>query len=89
MSNSFSTWEAKARFSEILRMVRAGRVVRISFRGRDVAEIRPLSKDAHLEEHLARMEDRGILTGGREMRGELGPVVRRPGALKRFLAERE
>jgi prevent-host-death family protein len=89
MSGSYSTYEAKARFSEILRMVREGRTVRISWRGRDVAEIRPLLEDPSCEERLAQLEGRGLLSGGRERRGRLEPVARRSGALKRFLSERE
>jgi prevent-host-death family protein len=89
MSGSYPTYEAKARFSEILRMVREGRTVRISWHGRDVAEIRPLPPDPSTGERVAGLEERGLLVGGRERRGRLEPVARRKGALARFLAERE
>jgi prevent-host-death family protein len=89
MSISYSTYEAKARFSEILRLVREGRTVRISYRGRDLAEIRPIPADLPAREKIDDLERRGLLAGGGDRRGRLGPVARRPGALARFLAERE
>lgn len=39
MSDTYSTYEAKARFSEIIRKVRSGKHVRITYRGREVAEV--------------------------------------------------
>ena len=41
MATTYSTYEAKARFSEILRRVREGRSVNITYHGEVVAEIRP------------------------------------------------
>lgn len=43
MSKVYSTYEAKSRFSEIIRQVRGGQVARVSYHGREVAEIRPVS----------------------------------------------
>lgn len=85
----YSTYEAKARFSEVLRHVREGRTVTISYRGEAVAELRPLRREStDLEEHLADLERRGILTPRPKHRKpiELGTPV--PGALERFLADR-
>lgn len=85
----YSTYEAKARFSEVLRHVRAGKTVTISYRGDPVAEIRPLRREStDLEERLADLERRGILTPRPKNPKpiELGTPV--PGALKRFLADR-
>ncbi len=85
----YSTYEAKARFSEVLRHVRAGKTVTISYRGDPVAEIRPLRREStDLEERLADLERRGILTPRPKDPKpiELGTPV--PGALKRFLADR-
>ena len=45
MADVYSTYEAKAHFSEILRKVRSGRPVRISYRGEEIAEVRPLSRE--------------------------------------------
>ncbi len=86
----YSTYEAKAKFSEILRQVRQGRTVRVSYRGKPVAEIRPIGgAEASLARRLERLEERGVLVRSRERAGSLRMVQRRPGALGRFLAERE
>ncbi len=89
MPRIYSTYEAKARFSEILRKVRGGESVYVSYRGERVAEIRPLEKNETVEEQLRKMEEEGIITRRREPRGPLRPVARRPGALKRFLESRD
>ena len=90
---SYSTYEAKAKFSEILRRVRErGETVLVSYHGRPVAEIRPLaqeSADEPLAERLERLRDAGVVSRGAAPRGGLRKVARRPGALSRFLAERD
>ena len=91
MNLTLSTYEAKARFSEVMRLVREGRTVHISYHGKPVAEIRPIEgKKKTLEEHLDELERRGLVSPPAEP-GPFrpGPVVRRPGALQRFLDERE
>ena len=86
----YSTYEAKAKFSEILRAVREGRTVTVSYRGEPVAEIRPISGTAEgFEDRLRRLVDRGILGPPEKRVGRLRPIARKPGALHRFLAERE
>lgn len=90
MPRTYSTYEAKAKFSEILRKVRAGESVYVTYRGKEVAEIRPARKSKEtLEEALERAEEEGIITKRREPRGPLAPIARRPGALKRFLESRD
>ncbi len=42
MSITYSAHEAKARFAEVLRRVRSGETVTVSYRGEAVAEVRPL-----------------------------------------------
>lgn len=42
MKLSYSVSEAKARFSEVIRQVRAGSIVTITYRGEPVAEIHPI-----------------------------------------------
>ena len=90
MSDTYSTYEAKARFSEILRQVRDGKTITVSYHGEPVAEIRPIGGDGTgLERRLRVLEGLGILVSGEEPRGPLQRIVRRPGALARFLAERD
>jgi prevent-host-death family protein len=90
MKKTYSTYEAKARLSEILRAVRErGERVVISYHGEPVAEIRPYEPEVgeRLEERVARLEGSGVVVRG-SRRGALGQVAERPGALARFLAER-
>jgi prevent-host-death family protein len=86
----YSTYEAKAKVSELLRRVRAGKNVIIAYRGEEVAEIRPLEKPgAGLEESLIRIEADGILSPVRQKRRRVGAHTKRRGALARFLKSRE
>ena len=57
----YSTYEAKARFSEILRRVRRGESVSVTYRGRTVAEIRPAAEEETDEARLERLERTGVL----------------------------
>lgn len=87
----YSTYEAKARLSEILRGVRERREsVLISYHGKPVAEIRPLEPTGEetLEQRIRRMEEAGIIVPG-ERRGSLKPGPKREGALERSLAEKD
>ena len=91
MADIYSIYDAKARFSEVIRTVRQGRTVLVSYRGEPVAEIRPF-QDAggnELARRLHVLEGLGILVGGSERADRLRPVTRKPGALKRFLEERD
>ena len=89
MNVVYSTYDAKARFSEVMRLVREGRTVTITYRGAPVAEIRPIEpRPESVEEHFAELEKRGLLVPSREPRIPLRPGPRTAGALARFLAER-
>lgn len=95
MKESYSLYEAKARFSAIVRLVREGRSVTITLHGEPVAELRPYQKPDRRQTLAERV---GELTA----RGEVTPPTRepsdpevfrvgkkRPGALQRFLDDRE
>lgn len=87
---TYSTYEAKAKFSEILRQVRQGRTVRVSYRGEPVAEIRPIGgAGSGLTRRLERLEERGVLIRPPGRVGGMDVVQRRSGALDRFLNDRE
>jgi len=89
MTHEYSTYDAKARFSEILRKVREGKVVTISYHGRPVAEIRPIEpRDEGIEDHLHQLEEHGAIVRSEGRRGKLRPLVHKRGALNRFLRER-
>jgi prevent-host-death family protein len=86
---SFSLYDAKARFSEIVRMVRDGASVTVTVHGKPVAEIRPIQMDsADLTGRISQLVDSGVVVPAAV---PFKPQVRarRPGALKRFLADRE
>jgi prevent-host-death family protein len=91
MAQVYSAYEAKAKFSEVIRKVRAGQRIVIAYRGEEVAEIRPLeTSTATLDKAIRRLEDRGVLAPSpRRRRRPWRPVARRAGALKRFLESRD
>ena len=89
MNAVFSTYEAKARFSEVMRLVREGGTVTVTYRGDPVAEIRPLERGAmSVEEHFAELEKRGILVPAKHPSLAIRVGAPKPGALARFFAER-
>lgn len=89
MAITYSAYDAKARFSEVLRQVRDGKTVTVSYRGKPVAEIRAIRDlPATIEARLDDLERQGIVVCSGEPRKPMEAVGRRPGALKRFLAER-
>lgn len=94
MAATYTTYEAKARFSEVLRRVRAGERVVITFHGQPAAEIRPIESEVEtFAERVARLKREGRIVPavpGDDFK-ELGirTVAHRPGALKRFLEERD
>ena len=85
----YSVYEAKARFSEVIRQVRDGKTVTVSYRGEPVAEISPIKRrqEPTLDQRLIALERQGALIRSRATHA-LRPVARRHGALARFLAER-
>ena len=90
MAQVYSTYEAKAKFSEIIRKVRSGKRVVISFRGEHVAEVRPIdAPEETVAGRLRRLEDEGVLVGAPAGGQRFRPIARRRGALARFLGTRE
>lgn len=89
MSDTYSTYEAKAKLSEILRKVESGRVIRISRHGTPIAEVRPVSQESPtLEERIAELTARGEIIAARNTAARIGPIAHVPGALQRFLDDR-
>ena len=90
MRDTYSLYEAKAKLSAIIRQVREGRRVLVTVHGEPVAEIRPLAEGARdLASRVDRLTERGVLVRGEGARPALRAIVRRPGALARFLADRD
>lgn len=90
MAETYSTYEAKAKFSEVMRKVRSGARVVIAYRGEAVAEIAPIGRGKEtLQDRLQRLQQQGIVSAGRRLTGGLKPLARKRGALARFLESRE
>ncbi len=116
MSAVYTAREARTRFAELLRRVRSGETVAISYRGAPIAEMRPSVESAppeegaafaegaslaegaspqprlseeELEARMADMRRRGILYPSSQPKRPFKPVCSSPGALARFLAERD
>jgi prevent-host-death family protein len=90
MRDSYSLYEAKARLSALVRQVREGGRVIITVHGQPAAELRAVeSEGPSLADRLARLEERGVLVRRDPAARALEPIVKRPGALRRFLDERD
>ena len=89
MSKTYSTYEAKARLSELLKRVTKGDVVTITHRGEPIAEIRQAARPADdLAAHLDGLRRNGIISP-RTSEPSWKPLARKRGALGRFLEARE
>lgn len=90
MRYTYSLYDAKAKLSAIVRKVREGHHVTVTLHGKPVAEIRPVAKaEGGLAARLKELEERGVLTPAVNPRAPLKAIAKRPGALKRFLNERD
>ena len=89
MSAVYSAYEAKAKLAEIIRRVRDGGRVTITYRGEPVAEVCPVAGgETTLDERLRRLVKEGRVVAARG-NAKPAPLALRPGALARFLADRE
>jgi prevent-host-death family protein len=92
VADKYSIYEAKAKLSAIVRQVREGRSAIITVHGEPVAEIRPIS-DApareSFEERIARLTAEGVIIPAKSNTREFKAIAHRPGALKRFLDDRD
>jgi len=90
VSRVYSTYEAKAKFSEVLRKVRAGQRVLITFRGEIVAQMAPVEPAKQtLASRLEQLEATGVIGPPGKPSGGFPRFQRRPGALTRFLRSRD
>ncbi len=88
MNDLLSVNEAKSRFAEVIRQVRVGRTITISYRGEPVAEMRPTGKSKSCAAQLEELRRQEILIHSKEPRRDIAPDEPSLGALDRFLAER-
>ena len=87
---TYSIYEAKAKLSEVLRQVKKGHEAIITERGKSIARVIPFAREENFEERIKRLEAQGVLTPA-TIKGPLPKNigVKRPGALQRFLDDRE
>ena len=80
--------ELKSRLGQYLHAVEAGETVRVTMRGRPVAEIKPLATTSH--EKLAQLVREGLVTPGSGGRIQpVTPIEAKCSATDILLAERE
>lgn len=95
MPEEYSLYDAKAHLSSLVRMVREGQSFIITVHGQPAAELRPISPENYprtLADRVAELESRGEVTPQpRPSVGGWGNITPSPapGALERFLEERE
>ena len=99
MAATYTTKEARARFSEVIRRARDGETVSITYRGKPAAEITPVKRSEKsedgggdpnrtIEERLEEMRRAGTLVPSDYPKKPLRLGKPSPGALARFLEER-
>lgn len=89
MRDTYTLYEAKAKLSALVRMVREGRPVVITVHGEPAVEMRAISpRVAGIQAHMDKLAERGILVRPERVGARPRAVERRPGALKRFLGDR-
>jgi prevent-host-death family protein len=91
MPKTYSTYEAKAKLSELLDRVEKGDVVTITRRGEPVAEVRAVKAEepTAFEKRIAELERRGVILPATGSVKDIKPLAKRKGALKRFLRSRD
>lgn len=89
MKLSYSIYETKSKLSEILRLVKKGKRITITDRGRDVARVVPLAEEEGVENRLADLIAAGVIVPATspEMPDPSAFEVI-PGALEDFIKER-
>ncbi|HET6681615.1 MAG TPA: type II toxin-antitoxin system prevent-host-death family antitoxin [Gemmatimonadaceae bacterium] len=90
MRDSYSLYETKSKLSAIIRRVREGHRVVVTVHGEPVAEIRPIAETPEgISARMDQLAEQGILRRPAAPRNVWRAVARRPGALERFLADRD
>jgi len=86
----YSVYEAKARFSQLLRAVQENVRVIITHHGKEIAELIPRKQADSFETKIADLEKHGLLEPSRCDPADIdfNVGVSRPGALQRFLDDR-
>ena len=90
MRDTYSLYEAKAKLSAIVRRVREGHTVVVTVHGEPAVAMRPLTPaTGNLAARLEALAERGLLLEAAAPRRRLRPGRAKPGALRRFLDDRD
>ncbi len=89
MSRSYSIFEAKAKLSELLRQVKAGREITINERGKPIARLVPLGKTESIADHIDKLAMAGLAKKRTHFDWRSVYFEKRDGGLERFLKDRE
>ena len=89
MKDTYSLYDAKAKLSAIVRRVREGHTVVVTVHGKPAVELRPVAPKAKgIAARREELTERGLLIPARSSDRSFKPLMHRPGALKRFLEDR-
>lgn len=88
MDDHYSVYDAKAKLSEIVRRVREGQTITLTYRGQPVAEVRPVAQGGGTPERIRRLAERGVIVPARRAGATFKTLKRKPGAVARFLKDR-
>jgi len=88
MARAYPVYEAKAKLSELLRSVKRGRTVTICERGREIARVMPIRATPDLPSRLERLAREGVVVSAAGAVADVRPLLRKRGALRRFLSAR-
>ena len=88
MAKQYSIYEAKAKFSELLRQVKQGTDIIVTERGVPIAKVMALQKEETLESRVQGLLRSGLMSEPKT-NGDLPKGIRKNGALQRFLKARE
>lgn len=87
MRDVYSIYDAKAHLSQLLKRVKAGKEIVISERGTPIVKMVPISQEQNFSERLVHLKSLGVILPRKNKKQAKG--LSRPGALKRFLKDRE
>lgn len=86
MSRSYSIYEAKAKLSALLRIVKNGHEVLVLERGTPIAKVVPFEEGETVQKRLRFLAENGLLVRGVKKMFPRGKKIK--GGLKRFLDNR-
>lgn len=87
MSEAYSIYEAKTHFSQLVRKIRQGEEIIIKERGTPVGKLIPFKKGESFKQRVRGLVSRGRISTAKK--ASIPGGIKRTGALKRFLEERE